>query len=127
MKLLFCPDCRDILSLHTVPRACKCGQSGGHYRQGEHSVEVRGKAVVLGVNNNKLKRLAQEAKGAAGTDTSIDLCTLAVGTRNVIADPADVDEVASEHWGSIPGQEWIVALGAPYPMPGKWLYVEVGI
>ena len=46
MKLLFCPQCGDVVALRSDSRTCTCGASAGHYI---HSVvaEVRGPCLVL--------------------------------------------------------------------------------
>jgi hypothetical protein len=52
MKLLFCPDCFDIIKLDFEYRSCKCKHSNGYYhKNGTHAI-VSGKAVCIGIDNN---------------------------------------------------------------------------
>ncbi len=62
MKLIFCPECQDIVKLqleeyktpHTLDRKsyryCSCGNSWGRYTDNENAV-IGGKAIPLGINN----------------------------------------------------------------------------
>ena len=52
MKLVFCPDCRDVLRLILEKwRLCKCGRSGGQYHADGLSATVGGAALVFGIPN----------------------------------------------------------------------------
>lgn len=56
MKLIFCNNCEDILSLRLdTNRSCTCGRSSGHYIDGLHAV-VSGPCTVLGFDNKSLLR-----------------------------------------------------------------------
>ena len=50
MKLIFCTSCHDIVKLHSEPRTCLCGKSGGRYVD-ELNAEIKGHAVPLGISN----------------------------------------------------------------------------
>lgn len=50
MKLLYCPDCEDVVGLSRRYRTCLCGKSGGAYLD-EINVEIQGPAFVLGIRN----------------------------------------------------------------------------
>ena len=51
MKLIFCPECADVVALHREPRTCRCGRSSGHYKQNGWHAVVTGLAVPLGFAN----------------------------------------------------------------------------
>lgn len=52
MKLIFCPECRDVTRLILEAwRRCKCGASGGQYNTDSVSATVGGKALVFGIPN----------------------------------------------------------------------------
>lgn len=51
MKLLFCPDCFDVVKLDYNLRRCKCGNCAGKYEaDGLHAV-VNGGGMSLMINN----------------------------------------------------------------------------
>lgn len=56
MKLIFCPDCRDIVKLYVSEEArkCKCGQSWGRYK-GRNKAIIGGKAIPLGIGNESFR------------------------------------------------------------------------
>lgn len=54
MKLLFCPECNDIIKIQRSDRSCLCFASGGRYFGDDpdnNEVAIWGKAIVLGVSN----------------------------------------------------------------------------
>lgn len=53
MKLIFCPDCWDVVKLDFVVRTCKCGKIRGRYLEDGHHAEVEG-GYVLGILNNSI-------------------------------------------------------------------------
>ena len=53
MKLLFCNTCQDILSLSKTTKTCRCGATGGHYREDGSNVIYYGPAVPIGFNNSE--------------------------------------------------------------------------
>ena len=54
MKLLFCPHCRDTVSMthDNFTRTCKCGKVAGKYLKDKITAVVTKDAVVFGVDNN---------------------------------------------------------------------------
>jgi len=56
MKLLFCPECHDIVKLDYDKRSCKCGESFGYYHADGSHATVCDKAVVIGLDNITLAR-----------------------------------------------------------------------
>ena len=59
MKLIYCPECDDVLKLNTIPRLCKCQQSGGQYLEDDLHAEYWGKAVPLGFANPSFVKALQ--------------------------------------------------------------------
>jgi hypothetical protein len=51
MKLIFCPDCQDVVRLFSEPRKCKCGKVSGKYID-DVDIAIKGKAMVLCIHNN---------------------------------------------------------------------------
>lgn len=51
MKLIFCPECEDVVRLQEVDRQCRCGKSGGKYTD-IINAEIWGKAIPIGFNNS---------------------------------------------------------------------------
>jgi len=53
MKLIFCPDCQDVISLRQTEnyRTCVCGRSGGRYIN-SLGAELTGKAIPVGFANS---------------------------------------------------------------------------
>lgn len=54
MKLIFCPDCQDVIKLIQTHRTCSCGASGGHYENDGLKAVTTGKAISLGFDNRSL-------------------------------------------------------------------------
>lgn len=50
MKLIFCPDCHDILALRKEARECECGASFGQYLDSINA-RIGGKAIPIGFAN----------------------------------------------------------------------------
>lgn len=50
MKLIFCPDCHDIVRLLLVRRECVCGKSWGKYVN-FLDAEIGGNAIPIGFSN----------------------------------------------------------------------------
>ena len=53
MKLLYCPDCKDFVTLVGWEKLCKCGASYGRYVGGKTAI-VSKDAIVLGVPNQAI-------------------------------------------------------------------------
>lgn len=54
MKLLYCPECSDIVLLRNQMRSCECGRARGRYLEdGWHAV-VSDSAIMLGIANRSL-------------------------------------------------------------------------
>jgi len=56
MKLVYCPECQDLVRLFVEDRRCKCGQSGGHYETNGRDAKLWGKAIPFGLDNFELGR-----------------------------------------------------------------------
>lgn len=57
MKLIYCPKCGDVRKLTKHKwRHCACKASYGRYKPDGWYAEVGGKSIVLGINNNELRR-----------------------------------------------------------------------
>jgi len=55
MKLIYCNNCADVLSLSYTTKTCRCGETGGHYeRDGLHAIYY-GNAMPLGFTNDTFK------------------------------------------------------------------------
>lgn len=54
MKLLFCRECRDVVSIthDNITRSCKCGKVAGKYLKDKITAVVTKEAVVFGLDNN---------------------------------------------------------------------------
>ena len=67
MKLIFCPQCRDIVKLKIRQhRICWCGASGGEYID-SLNVVIDGDAIPLGFNNRSFdKALASQPEKGEG-------------------------------------------------------------
>ena len=60
MKLIFCPECRDIVKLRGVPRNCLCGKSGGRYNADGDTATVWGASRVLAIDNKFYRQIRGE-------------------------------------------------------------------
>jgi hypothetical protein len=65
MKLIFCPECQDVVKLLDRPRRCDCGQSWGSYMEDGLHAEIAGKAIPIGFNNSTLAQ-ALKVRPASG-------------------------------------------------------------
>ena len=54
MKLIFCPDCKTIISLGLAKRFCYCSKNWGYYKDTLVAVISKG-AIPLGIANSSLK------------------------------------------------------------------------
>lgn len=50
MKLIFCPECQDVVRLFLETRTCKCGKAGGKYLD-QHNAVYWGHAIPIGMSN----------------------------------------------------------------------------
>jgi hypothetical protein len=55
MKLIFCRECGDIISLRKVERTCVCGKSSGQYTD-DINARISGPCVPLGISNSSFKK-----------------------------------------------------------------------
>jgi hypothetical protein len=55
MKLIYCPNCYDIVKCQKTDRTCQCGQSGGRYLDDLNAI-YWGKAIPLGLANSSFVR-----------------------------------------------------------------------
>ena len=53
MKLLFCPNCEDIIKLEKKVKTCRCFAISGRYLDNRLAVYT-GDAIPLGIDNNAL-------------------------------------------------------------------------
>lgn len=51
MKLLYCNTCTDIVKLSSTTRTCRCGATGGHYKEDGLNAVYYGPAIPLGFTN----------------------------------------------------------------------------
>lgn len=65
MKLILCPECNDVVKLHTEARACRCGASVGRYMKDGMHASFQGKAVPLAIDNESLSRAVRSYNGCA--------------------------------------------------------------
>ena len=63
MKLLFCPDCKDVFKLQKVVKSCLCGKCSGRYINNIYAVYNEG--IPLGFDNTSLG-MAITAQPVAG-------------------------------------------------------------
>lgn len=54
MKLLFCPECSHVFSLHRNLRTCDCGKVSGRYVDSV-TAEVNGNGISLAIGNGSLQ------------------------------------------------------------------------
>ena len=52
MKLIYCNNCREVLSLSRTTKTCQCGESGGHYKTDKLNAIIHGNCKPLGFTNN---------------------------------------------------------------------------
>ncbi len=68
MKLIYCPDCLDMIKLRMLEfRHCACGNSWGYYLEDDLTAEVGGSAVPIAIENDELReavlRRPREGRG----------------------------------------------------------------
>lgn len=51
MKLLFCPECHDIIKLQKYTRTCQCEKSGGYYLENGDYAKFFGQAIPIAISN----------------------------------------------------------------------------
>lgn len=56
MKLIFCPDCHDVIKLQRETRHCYCGAVWGKYLEDDLHAQISIGAVPLGIANYSLSR-----------------------------------------------------------------------
>ena len=57
MKLMLCPECRDIHSLNYNFRFCSCHKSSARLRPDGNSVIYRGQAVILAIRDEDIEKM----------------------------------------------------------------------
>ena len=55
MKLMVCPNCRDVKSLRTRFRSCVCRQSSARVEADLNTVIYRGSAIILGLKDEDVE------------------------------------------------------------------------
>ena len=53
MKLLFCNTCQDVVKLSKTTSPCRCGATGGHYKEDGINAIYYGPAVPIGFINSE--------------------------------------------------------------------------
>ena len=67
MKLIYCDECQDVVSLRDTLRACACGKSLGVYHPDGRHAQISGPCTPLGFDNESFDRaLASRPPGAPG-------------------------------------------------------------
>lgn len=66
MKLIYCPQCGDIVRLMYEKRYCPCMQSGGFYNKDGSTIVVWGQAKVIGLSNSFFTIGGADSLAAAG-------------------------------------------------------------
>ena len=56
MKLIFCPQCEDVIKLTKDNRSCSCGYCAGKYNEDGKTATTSGKGVCLALSNLDLKK-----------------------------------------------------------------------
>lgn len=68
MKLIFCPNCSDIVRLMDYRRECECKNSYGYYEKDGLNAVIGGEAIPWGISNpsfvRALQRRPEEGMGA---------------------------------------------------------------
>lgn len=69
MKLIFCPECSDVVKLRLEkPRTCDCGKSWGWYDDNINAT-IGGKAIPIGfANNSFVDALRNRPKDGLGSE-----------------------------------------------------------
>jgi hypothetical protein len=67
MKLIFCPNCSDVVRLMDYFRECECKESFGFYEADGLNATIGGKAIPIGFSNPTFKyALEHQPKDGAG-------------------------------------------------------------
>ena len=75
MKLIFCPECQDVVKLQRVYRTCSCGSSGGMYRSDGLNAIISGKTIPIGIAN---KSLAEAIKHRPAHGQGAEFCAFVI-------------------------------------------------
>ena len=70
MKLLFCRQCQDVVSLRSSPRLCTCGNSGGQYVNHINAKYWGNDALLIGFNNGSFSIALHEQKNVGDREDS---------------------------------------------------------
>ena len=84
MKLLFCPECQDVIALTPVERTCKCGSSYGSYRQDKRVVDVYGEALVIVIDSLQLERTLKEQLKMSNQNLTLAAWIMSEPAENVV-------------------------------------------
>tara|TARA_R110000782_G_scaffold41113_2_gene94586 strand:+ start:1945 stop:2322 length:378 start_codon:yes stop_codon:yes gene_type:complete len=69
MKLIYCNNCRDVISLSKTTKTCQCGESGGHYKTYGLDATIYGNCKLLGFDNSTFEvALATQPAWGKGRD-----------------------------------------------------------
>jgi hypothetical protein len=68
MKLIYCNECHDVVSLRFENRTCSCGESSGYYKDRINAV-IKGPCIPLGFEGRSFRQAREKRhKEDAGMD-----------------------------------------------------------
>jgi hypothetical protein len=73
MKLIFCPECHDVVRLLEFQRECRCRASWGCYRPDGENIVVGGKGVPMAIAGGSITRALRLLKEYPDSETGPDL------------------------------------------------------
>ena len=98
MKLLFCNTCEDIVKLSKTTSTCRCGATGGHYKQDGVNAVYYGPAVALGfANSTFIDAISNQPEYGMGIDYKAFVIPKVCSTM-VHIDIDDYEEVVDYYW-----------------------------
>lgn len=72
MKLIYCPECLDMVKLRMLElRRCACGRSWGYYLEDDLTAEIGGHAVPVAIENDELREAVRRRSGT-GRGTPVE-------------------------------------------------------
>lgn len=60
MKLIFCPNCQDIVKLRKTKTFCECGTSWGYYKPNGIDAVINYWAIPLGFTNSSFSKALEK-------------------------------------------------------------------
>lgn len=95
MKLMYCPQCGDLVLMRLEPRSCSCGAAQGRYLEDRATVEQTRGSVSIALHNGDL-HTALAAYGKTPDAWRPAFCFRAFLNPHCEADVRYVDPVARE-------------------------------